>query len=190
MPSTKISKYFSSHEVGKSQTAERLGIENKPPRWVMDNASELAVHVLDPIRHEFGRPFSPQSWYRGEDLEKALTWEKGFRLWCAKHNKPWLSRKSLSLDHPLKEMMGVQQAWEEYYERKSHPKGQAADIEIPGVDNDKLFFWIREHLGFDQLIREFPKPSDPMSGWVHVSWAGAQVNRQSYFSIPYYDRYA
>jgi len=58
------------------------------------------------------------------------------------------------------------------------------------VDNDKLFFWIREHLGFDQLIREFPKPSDPMSGWVHVSWAGAQVNRQAYFSIPYYDRYA
>lgn len=189
MPSTKLSKYFSSHEVGKSQTAARLGIDNKPPTWVLDNARELAVYVLDAIREEFG-PLSPQSWYRGEELEKALTWEKGFRHWCAGHNRPWLSRKSVSMDHPLKQMMGVQQSWEDYFQRKSHPKGQAVDIEIPGVDNDKLFFWIKEHLAFDQLIREFPKPSDPASGWVHVSWAGTQANRQAFFSIPYYDRYA
>lgn len=165
--------------------AERLGINNRVPSWVMENAVELATHVLDPIRKKFGIPFSPQSWFRGEELEKALTWDKGFRQWCAKHRKPWVSNLNIQRMYEL----GVHRSWSEYFERKSHPKGQAADIEIPGVDNDKLFFWIKEHLSYDQLIREFPKPDDPMSGWVHVSWAGVQSNRGSYFSIPSYDRY-
>jgi hypothetical protein len=68
--------------------------------------------------------------------------------------------------------------------------GQATDVEYPGVDNDELFFWIRDNLSYDQLIREFPKAGVPSSGWVHVSWAGVQNNRQSCFSIPYYDKYA
>ncbi len=184
----KLSLWFREYELARSATADRLGINNRPPKWARDNAVELATHVLDPIRKAFGIPFSPQSWYRGEELEKALTWEKGFRKWCAKYTKPWLSQANLHRV-PL-EHNGVDKSWSEYFERKSHPKGQAADIEIPGVDNDKLFFWIRDHLEYDQLIREYPVPSDGMSGWVHVSWAGVQCNRNLYFSEPYYGRYA
>lgn len=51
-----------------------------------------------------------------------------------------------------------------------HSKGEAADVECPGFDNRKLAEKIIEmKLPFDQLILENYKPSDPSSGWVHVS---------------------
>jgi zinc D-Ala-D-Ala carboxypeptidase len=59
-----------------------------------------------------------------------------------------------------------------------HITGQAADIEIAGVDNQVLFQWIRDNLEFDQLISEYIKPDIANSGWVHVSWnpAGNRKN--------------
>lgn len=51
-----------------------------------------------------------------------------------------------------------------------HTKGEAADIEVPGVDNAEVATWIRDNLEFDQLILEFYEPGDPSSGWVHVSY--------------------
>jgi len=59
-----------------------------------------------------------------------------------------------------------------------HITGQAADIEIAGVDNQVLFQWIRDNLEFDQLISEYIKPGIANSGWVHVSWnpAGNRKN--------------
>lgn len=53
-----------------------------------------------------------------------------------------------------------------------HCKGEAADIEISGLNNYELACWIRDNLDFDQLILEFAtnlSPSNPNSGWVHVS---------------------
>jgi hypothetical protein len=46
----------------------------------------------------------------------------------------------------------------------------AADIECPAISNMELAEWIRDNLEFDQLILEFYTPSDPASGWVHVSY--------------------
>ena len=51
-----------------------------------------------------------------------------------------------------------------------HTKGQAADIEIPGVANADLAKWIKDNLKFTQLILEFYTPGIPDSGWVHVSY--------------------
>ncbi len=52
-----------------------------------------------------------------------------------------------------------------------HTLGQAADIEIPGVDNCDLCRWIEDNLVFDQLILEFHDHNlNPNSGWVHVSF--------------------
>lgn len=51
-----------------------------------------------------------------------------------------------------------------------HTKGEAADIEFPGVDTKALASLIVSlGLPFDQLILEFYTPGDPRSGWVHVS---------------------
>ena len=53
--------------------------------------------------------------------------------------------------------------------KSQHAKGEAADFEIPGVDNMQLAMWISKNTIFDQLILEYYEPGDPNSGWVHCS---------------------
>lgn len=59
-----------------------------------------------------------------------------------------------------------------------HCKGEAADIEIPGIANGDLARWIEKHCEYDQLILECYKPGVPTSGWVHVSFKSVD-NRKS-----------
>ena len=59
-----------------------------------------------------------------------------------------------------------------------HCKGQAADIEIPGVANADLAKWITENLEFTQVILEFYTPGVPDSGWVHVSYDPDNLKKQ------------
>jgi zinc D-Ala-D-Ala carboxypeptidase len=47
----------------------------------------------------------------------------------------------------------------------------AADFEIPGIDNKKVFRHIIENLPYDQIILEYYDESDINSGWIHVSWS-------------------
>jgi len=63
-----------------------------------------------------------------------------------------------------------------------HMTGQAADIEIAGMDNKILFCWIKDNMEFDQLILEYYKEGIPDSGWVHVSW-NSQGNRKQVLRI-------
>jgi len=50
-----------------------------------------------------------------------------------------------------------------------HARGQAADFECYGVDNNELFNWVIGNVEFDQAILEFYDGS-PESGWLHVSY--------------------
>jgi zinc D-Ala-D-Ala carboxypeptidase len=59
-----------------------------------------------------------------------------------------------------------------------HCRGQAADIEIPGVANADLAQWIADNLEFRQLILEFYTPGIPDSGWVHVSYVAEDNKKQ------------
>ena len=59
-----------------------------------------------------------------------------------------------------------------------HAKGEAADIEIPGIDNLVLYYWIAEELDFAHLILEFYN-GEPSSGWVHVSYVGLENRNQT-----------
>jgi hypothetical protein len=59
-----------------------------------------------------------------------------------------------------------------------HCKGQAVDIECPGVSNFDVAKYIEQNLDFDQLILEFYTPGVPDSGWVHVSY-NPDGNRKS-----------
>jgi zinc D-Ala-D-Ala carboxypeptidase len=63
--------------------------------------------------------------------------------------------------------------------KSQHCKGEAADIECPGVPNAEVAAWIEENLDFDQLILEFYTPGIPDSGWVHVSYKADGSNRKS-----------
>ena len=60
-----------------------------------------------------------------------------------------------------------------------HCKGQAVDIEVPGVANAEVAQWIADNCEFDQLILEFYTPGIPDSGWVHVSYVDSAENRKS-----------
>jgi len=62
--------------------------------------------------------------------------------------------------------------------KSQHCKGEAVDIEVPGVPNAEVAAWIEENLDFDQLILEFYTPGIPDSGWVHVSYK-TEDNRKS-----------
>ena len=61
-----------------------------------------------------------------------------------------------------------------------HAKGEAADIQVIGVDNKALAKYIKENLDYDQLILEYYKEEEgPHSGWVHVSYVGKGNRKQS-----------
>lgn len=64
-----------------------------------------------------------------------------------------------------------------------HCKGQAADIEIPGVANGDLAKWIAENLSFTQVILEFYTQGIPDSGWVHVSYDPANLKKQTLTAV-------
>jgi uncharacterized protein YcbK (DUF882 family) len=59
-----------------------------------------------------------------------------------------------------------------------HTRGQAADIEIPGIPNADLAQWIVDNLEFRQCILEFYTPGVPDSGWVHVSYVAEDNKKQ------------
>jgi hypothetical protein len=59
-----------------------------------------------------------------------------------------------------------------------HCKGQAADIEIPGVANADLAQYIADNFEYTQLILEFYTQGIPDSGWVHVSYDVNNLKKQ------------
>ena len=155
---------FRMYEVAKSSTAIRLGIDNTPSDEVLERAEQTCIHILQPVRDEFGS-LSPSSWFRCEELEKAIT-VVSFKKWCIRKNISYL----------------LDESWEEYFNLKSHPKGEAVDFEKAGVSNIVMFNWCKNNLEqFDQLIAEFMKPDDPSAGWIHGS--NSVINRKQIFEI-------
>ena len=65
-------KHFTIKELCRSATAERLGIDNTPPRSAVTALHELVDHVLDPLREAWGGPIHVNSGYRCPALNKAV----------------------------------------------------------------------------------------------------------------------
>ena len=65
-------KHFTIKELCRSATAERLGIDNTPPRSAVTALHELVDHVLDPLREAWGGPIHVNSGYRCPELNKAV----------------------------------------------------------------------------------------------------------------------
>ncbi len=66
-----LSQHFTLEEFTKSQTGERLGIDNMPGASALDNIMVLCARVLEPVRAQFG-PVFINSGYRGPELNKAV----------------------------------------------------------------------------------------------------------------------
>ena len=69
----KLSKNLSLSECTKSNTANRLGINNTPDdEWIVENLKGIAEEVFQPIRNAFKCPIYVSSGYRSEELNRAI----------------------------------------------------------------------------------------------------------------------
>ena len=127
----------------KSEYALRHGIKNEPSEEQLNNLTQLAQKVLQPVRDAFKKGVKVNSGLRVPELNKAIG------------GSP----------------------------TSDHCKGQAADIEIPGVSNYALAKWISENLDFTQVILEFYTQGVPDSGWVHVSYDAANLKKQALTAV-------
>ena len=68
-----LSKHFTLAELCKSQTAVRLGIDNlAKDENVITNLQLVCENILEPVRENYGIPFSPNSAYRSPKLNNAV----------------------------------------------------------------------------------------------------------------------
>ena len=68
MPETiRVSKNFALSEMVKSATAERLNVDNSPSDIHLVNLTHLAIHILQPVRDQFG-VITINSGYRSPSL--------------------------------------------------------------------------------------------------------------------------
>ena len=65
----KLSKNLTLKEVTKSNTANRLGIDNKPEEFDIKNLREIAEEVFQPLRDHFGVPLYISSGFRCKELK-------------------------------------------------------------------------------------------------------------------------
>lgn len=68
----KLTDNFTTAEVTRSETAQRLGIDNSLSIEMLDNAYCFAKAVLQPLREKIGLPFLISSWYRCKALNEAV----------------------------------------------------------------------------------------------------------------------
>ena len=69
---SKISKHITYKEATRSVTALRLGIENKPSEYELQNMELIAEKVFEPLREAVNGPIKINSFYRSEELNKAI----------------------------------------------------------------------------------------------------------------------
>jgi hypothetical protein len=67
-----ISKHISFKEAIKSNTALRLDIDNTPSDYHITNMVGVAKNIFEPLREFVGGPIKITSFYRCENLNKAI----------------------------------------------------------------------------------------------------------------------
>lgn len=68
----KISEHISYKEATRSVTALRLGIDNTPNEYQLQNMELIAKNVFEPLRKAVGGAIKINSFFRCEDLNKAI----------------------------------------------------------------------------------------------------------------------
>ena len=69
---TQLTANFSLHELTKSETALRLGLDNTPNEEVTENLRLLCEKVLQPVRDHFGKGVKVNSGYRSPESNAAV----------------------------------------------------------------------------------------------------------------------
>lgn len=130
------------------------------------------VEMIDPETYRVGKYFTLAELIRSETAER-----RGIDNMPGQIEIDNLKRLCAKVLDPMREALGPVHATSGYrcpalntlvggQPNSQHIGGNAADFWVSGHTLDEVFAWAREHLEFDQLIREFPP-----NGWVHVSYA-------------------
>lgn len=69
-------KYFTIAELCRSNTADRLGIDNRCKKEHVVNLTALVDNVLDPLREWYGKPITVNSGFRCPALNEAVRGSK------------------------------------------------------------------------------------------------------------------
>jgi zinc D-Ala-D-Ala carboxypeptidase len=67
-----ISEHISLKEGIRSNTAERLGINNMPDNETLITMQVTAQHIFEPLRNKFNEPIYISSFYRSPELNTAI----------------------------------------------------------------------------------------------------------------------
>lgn len=67
-----MGKYFTLAEMVRSDTADRMGINNRLPKELVPDMEALIGNVLDPLRSWWGKPIYVNSGYRCPELNAAV----------------------------------------------------------------------------------------------------------------------
>jgi len=67
-----LTTHISLTEATKSNTAERLGIDNFPNSYILSKMQETATQLFEPLRIFVGEPIYISSFYRSPELNKVI----------------------------------------------------------------------------------------------------------------------
>jgi len=67
-----LSPNFTAYELYKSETADRLGIDNTPSPEILDRLALVAGNVLERVRTHYNRPVKVNSGYRCLEVNRAI----------------------------------------------------------------------------------------------------------------------
>ncbi len=148
-----ISDHFNINEANKSHVALRNHIHNQAPENLNNNLEIMAQNILEPIRDEYGEPFSPQSWYRSAELNnfiggaknsfhtqglavdlELLGWDNyDFAIWCSEY---------LDYDKIILE----------YYQKNKAQSGWVHIQLMPNPDDNRGMFLTFDGNHYERLI--------------------------------------
>lgn len=69
----KISKHISYREATHSETAKRLGIDNTPNEYQLQNMEIIAERIFEPLREWVGGAIKINSFFRNEETNRAIS---------------------------------------------------------------------------------------------------------------------
>lgn len=172
----------------KSQTAERLKINNTPNKKEIEKLKIVHKNIVEKTQNmllfwiqgdlkcnfqEFTRTYRFLTGEQRVRLKKNLKKIEVFLKKNGTHPFVTSGFRSKALNKAIKGSKNSQ-----------HSKAEAVDCEILGVCNWSLWCVLRAHLLFDQLILEFHKDGKDQSGWIHVSFVSYKKNRGQTFRLP------
>ena len=132
-----LSDHFSLAEFTKSQTAIRKGIKNEPNEEAIENMRLLCENILEPIRENYGLPFTLNSGFRSLGLNTEIgssPTSQHVTGQAADFEIPTISNKDIA--HWIRDNLDYDQLLLEFY-KEGDPSSGWVHCSYVGFENRK-----------------------------------------------------